>query len=52
MFSDNNSLTFLNALNALILTRDLIESIQQFIDGEMISTMADIVKTLTVGFAQ
>lgn len=52
MFSENNSLIFLNVLNALILTRDLIESLQQFVDGEMIHAMAAIVQALTLGFAQ
>ena len=52
MFSDNNSLIFLNFLNALILTRDLIESLSQFVDGEMISAMGTIVKALTQGIVQ
>lgn len=49
MFSENNNLLYLTALNALVLAKDLIEILKQFVDGEMMAAVQIIAKAVMMG---
>ena len=51
MFSDSKSLVFLTMVNALVLTRDIIETVNQFLDGELSRYLVNIATALAQGVA-